>query len=81
MLTCHTLQDDIAPLDESTFNQVLSIAAIALGRLQQDPTKMELEARRLRCCAFDVDANESQSVLPRDRIRVVRLIQLRIQEP
>jgi hypothetical protein len=35
----------IALLDESTFNQVLSVAALGLGKLQKDPSSTELEVR------------------------------------
>ena len=38
-------EDDVATIDESAFNQVLSISALALGKLQQDPESTQMEVR------------------------------------
>ena len=45
--------DNIALLDDSTFNQVLSIAAIALGKLQKNPASTELEAIKYHSAALE----------------------------
>jgi hypothetical protein len=59
----YSILDDIASIDDSVFNQVLSISAKALGRLQRNPDATELEVsalsgsncrKALTCCSQSI---------------------------
>lgn len=49
------MSDDIAPIDESVFNQLLSISAVALGKLKRDPESMQLEVSVIVSTLEDTD--------------------------